>query len=156
MKRNTRRVLLPLMMMLLFTASLCYGSADVVTQTVSRDKENKTKIITITATDNGGDGILYQLTGENNSWTTFNGWITKIETDPDAVAAPTDNYDIALLNASGADILIGDLANRDSTTSEIVDGMAHQIKGRPVLQITGNTANPATVVITIYIWTEGM
>ncbi len=46
------------------------------------------------------------------------GTIHRVETQPSAVKAPTANYDIALQNRTGADILGGVCTNRSSTASE--------------------------------------
>jgi hypothetical protein len=50
------------------------------------------------------------------------GFIRKIETNPAGTGGtiPTDNYDITLLDADGVDVAAGSLADRDSTTSEVV------------------------------------
>lgn len=49
----------------------------------------------------------------------LNGWLIKAVTDPGA-AAPTDNYDITLIDEGGADAAQGLLADRDTTNSESV------------------------------------
>ncbi len=45
------------------------------------------------------------------------GYICKVITNPGATA-PTDNYDITLTNSDGVDVVHGELANRDTSTSE--------------------------------------
>lgn len=50
----------------------------------------------------------------------LNGLVLKLITDPEASDAPTDNYDIAITDAHGADILAGAGADRDTTTTEQV------------------------------------
>ena len=47
------------------------------------------------------------------------GTIIKVRTDPDGTNAPTDNYDITLLDAiGGADVINGAGANRDTANIE--------------------------------------
>lgn len=48
----------------------------------------------------------------------LNGWLVKSVTDPGA-AAPTDNYDITLVQ-DGGDHLAGALADRDTANTEVV------------------------------------
>ncbi len=47
----------------------------------------------------------------------LNGWLIKCVTNPSATA-PTDNYDITLIDADGVDAAEGLLANRDTANSE--------------------------------------
>lgn len=46
------------------------------------------------------------------------GTLVKMRTDPDGTAAPTDNYDITLLDGDGVDVLGGAGANRDTANVE--------------------------------------
>lgn len=48
------------------------------------------------------------------------GFILKFVTDPDNTAAPTDNYDLSIVDEDGADVLIGQGADRDTATTETV------------------------------------
>ena len=66
-------------------------------------------------TGTGGDINLFTCsTGKP-----ITGWILLVETDPGATA-PTDNYDITLLNANGRDVMGGALTNRDTANTEAV------------------------------------
>jgi hypothetical protein len=47
------------------------------------------------------------------------GYIIRFDTDPDA-DAPTDNYDITLLDSAGVDLLQGQGADRDTANNESV------------------------------------
>lgn len=47
------------------------------------------------------------------------GWCIKVLTNPDATA-PTDNYDITLLDENGFDALEGKLVDRDTANNETV------------------------------------
>lgn len=46
------------------------------------------------------------------------GYIVKVDTNPDDTDAPTDDYDITLLNSDSIDVASGNLANRDTANSE--------------------------------------
>lgn len=50
----------------------------------------------------------------------FEGKILAVETNPGS-PAPTDNYDVTLIDSDGVDRLKGVANNRDTTTSERVD-----------------------------------
>lgn len=53
------------------------------------------------------------------SLTDLYGWLVKIVTDPGA-AAPTDDYDVTLMDENGIDALAGTGMNRDTVTTEQV------------------------------------
>lgn len=48
------------------------------------------------------------------------GWLVKVVTNPDDSQAPTDNYDITLVDANGVDAAQGKIIDRDTATSEEV------------------------------------
>lgn len=48
------------------------------------------------------------------------GFVIKVITDPDGSAAPTDNYDITLVDENAVDALDGKLADRDTANNEQV------------------------------------
>lgn len=50
----------------------------------------------------------------------YNGALERLVTDPDGSAAPTDNYDVTILDEDGTDILMGAGADRDTATTEQV------------------------------------
>lgn len=50
--------------------------------------------------------------------TKIQGYIVKVDTNPDDTDAPTDNYDINLLNSDSIDVASGNLVNRDTANSE--------------------------------------
>jgi hypothetical protein len=52
----------------------------------------------------------------------FNGDIIGLATVPDAVAAPTDDYDVAITDSRGLDVLMGAGADRDTANTEYVVG----------------------------------
>jgi hypothetical protein len=73
------------------------------------DKQNWANKTTVTWTSDGG--------GASSQTVSLNGTILRFTTDPGS-AAPTDNYDIALTDEDGYDVLGGDGVDRDTTTTE--------------------------------------
>jgi len=72
-------------------------------------------------------GVMrYEWTSHSTAGTVSNkldnagGHITKIVTNPDGTAAPTANYDITLVDADSLDVALGTLANRHTSTTEVV------------------------------------
>jgi hypothetical protein len=85
------------------------------------------------------------------------GYIIKMVTDPGATA-PTDDYDITLIDATtGADLMGGEGANRDTANSEEAVpkiGNAYAANFAPVaftMTLTGNSVNSATGTVYVYI-----
>lgn len=86
----------------------------------------------------------------------IDGFLLALETNPGS-PAPTDNYDITLIDEEGLDVLQGNGVDRDTTNTEMVaidlDGYFHPPVTRDqtlTLTISGNTINSATVRIIIY------
>jgi len=50
----------------------------------------------------------------------YSGKILGLCTVPDGVAAPSDNYDVAINDEDGVDVLMGGGANRDTANTEYV------------------------------------
>lgn len=83
----------------------------------------------------------------------FEGRLLWLETNP-GPTAPTDNYDISLVDADGADRLLGVGQNRDTANTELV-AIVNATGNHPVVDsdeyttllwtITGNAVNGATV-----------
>ena len=70
-------------------------------------------------TDSSGGAIVDSTTaGEVNKTTAkYSGFVFSFITDPGA-AAPTDNYDVTILDDDGYDVLRGAGADRDTSTTE--------------------------------------
>ena len=75
------------------------------------DKSDKIKTILFTWTS-----ATDQSVSQTFLW---DGALVRMATNPGATA-PTDNYDITLVDADGIDLLAGEGANRDTSTSEQV------------------------------------
>jgi hypothetical protein len=86
----------------------------------------------------------------------LSGYLIAMETNPSATA-PTDNYDITLVDGDGVDILGAAGANRHTTTSQMVALPFGTYFHWPVmpdktytLTISGNSVNSAGTVITLF------
>ena len=82
------------------------------------------------------------------------GWILLVETDPGATA-PTDQYDITLINSNSRDVMGGALANRSDTNTEAVmplqNGNYTIVYNEGPLTVTvTNAGNSKTAEILIY------
>jgi len=118
------------------------------------------KVVTLTCTADASDGSFpaTALTGVPNN--EKGGRLLQIATDPGATA-PQANYDIALTEGGGADLLLGVGANRHTSNSEVAiieSNGAHAVYAGTdtlTLALTNNNVNSATVVIKLY-FTEGV
>lgn len=75
-------------------------------------------------------------------------WVTK----PSASVAPTDNYDIVVNDADGADVAAGVLANRDTANTENAfpaAGTFHAFAG-PLSLVVSNAGNAKAGTLTMY------
>lgn len=81
------------------------------------------------------------------------GTLLALVTNPGATA-PTDNYDITLIDGDGLDRLFGYGLNRDTANSELVRPNSPISKGETLtLTLANNSVNSAVVVITL-LWSE--
>ena len=94
---------------------------------------------------------------DTQSAVNINGYVVQVTTDPGS-PAPTDNYDITLVDVSGCDIMGGALSDRDSTASEqavpqIQSGVygGRYVAGRLTLKISGQSAAGARGTVRVYI-----
>jgi len=87
------------------------------------------------------------------------GYIMKVVTNPGSTA-PTDNYDIAILDEHGSDAALECLTNRDTANSETVYVYWTTTPGAPIpaffcgdytVRFSNNSVNSATVVVDIYL-----
>lgn len=82
--------------------------------------------------------------------TRVKGCLFYVITNPGSVA-PTDDYDITLLNSDGIDIAGGQLANRDTATSEDVKlTTARCVNGPLTVTISNNIVASATGTIILF------
>lgn len=87
----------------------------------------------------------------------FEGRLLAIETNP-GTTAPTDDYDITVIDAHGFDVLQGVGANRDTANTEKAAIVFSSTSVHPVIdeadaltfKIANNAVNSATIVVVIY------
>lgn len=90
------------------------------------------KRVSFAWTSDGSGVVLSDLTTK-----TFDGQVLMLVTDPDGSAAPTDNYDVAVLDESGDDILAVAGLNRDTANTEtVVAALGAVAESRIQLSIT--------------------
>lgn len=127
--------------------------AGTVTQTSLPDSVGGVKVITLTCTADASDGS-YPSTALTKK---FSGYLLALETNP-GTTAPTANYDIAITDADGHDVLEGVGADRHTSSTEKVSIVYSGTAVHPpvassdtlTLAITNNSANSAVTVIKLY------
>ena len=118
------------------------------------------KVITLTCTADSSDGSYPATALSNIPHNEIGGRLLQIATDPGSTA-PQDNYDIAITEGGGADLLLGVGANRDTSNSEVAviesNGTHAVYAGTDTLTIaiTNNNVNSAGITIKLY-YTEGV
>lgn len=145
-----KKVLLGLLIsLLLATSSWAVGVATVTGYEIIHVVNQRSRVIlTITfVDDNAGttlaiNPVTYDITG----W-----YLYSVETNPGATA-PTDNYDITLIDSDGADLAGGTLMNRDTATTEFVNiGMSSigfpVIRGTFTFTLSGNAVVGGTGIV---------
>jgi hypothetical protein len=122
------------------------------TVTVSYEVKNvgdkKLKIVTASFVADAADGSI-----PNTTISGLYGYLVKVITNPGATA-PTDNYDVKLLDAqdSTVDALADAALNRDTANSEqVVPSVAPILAGDYTLNITNNSVNSATGTVLLFI-----
>ena len=111
------------------------------------------KKVVLTVAFDSGDGSFTATA----LTTRLDGFLHKIVTDPGSTA-PTDNYDVTLLDDEGVDVLQTTGENRDTANTETAHIVYSGTTVHPcvsqadtlTLTITGNSQTSATTVITIY------
>lgn len=80
----------------------------------------------------------------------IDGQIVRVTTDPDGTAAPTDNYDVTLVDANGFDLAGGQLADRDTANTETVALTVPHIHYGPVTVTVAAAGDTKSGVVLIY------
>lgn len=99
--------------------------------------------------------------GTATTTTAIKGRVIAVETNPGS-PAPTDNYDLTINDANGADIMGGALQNRDTSTTEMAIPLVGALaapQGIPVDSVlsivsSGNSQSGATVLLRIFVIDE--
>ena len=118
------------------------------------------KVITLTCTADSSDASFPSTALTNIPHNGVGGRLLQIATDPGSTA-PQANYDIALTEGGGADLLLGVGANRHTSSSEVAviesNGTHAVYSGTDTLTlaISNNNVNSAGISIKIY-YTEGV
>ena len=82
----------------------------------------------------------------------FRGYIRRFVTDPAAAGdAPTDNYDITITDANGADVLAGTGADRDTANSESVTPAQAILVDGALSLVVANAGNAKSGTVVLYI-----
>lgn len=144
-----RRAWLLLALVLLVLAAPL-GAAGTVTQTHQRVGNIRKAIFTVTADAADASVPATAISVK------IEGRLVQLITDPGATA-PTDNYDITLVDGNGLDVLQGVGANRDTTNTEAAAIVFAGTSINPVvdetdtltLTIANNLVNSATLTVTL-------
>lgn len=93
-------------------------------------------------------GVVTGVTTVNK----FTGVLERLVTVPDAVSAPTDNYDVAINDSDGLDVLMGAGVNRDTANTEqvLASSLGCCLDSKLTLEIT-NAGNATKGVVYLYI-----
>lgn len=106
-------------------------------------------VLTINWTGDAADGTVpdFPVPISGPTWK----YLTYIQTDP-GVPAPTDNYDITVVNALGVDLLDGNGLNRDLTNTELAfpDTMSKLADSQLTVKWANQTDVSATGIIKLY------
>ena len=82
----------------------------------------------------------------------FDGKLVGLTTDPDGVAAPTDNYDVVITDANGDDVLLGAGLNRDTATTEhVTEASLAAVAGSKLTLAVTNAGNATQGVVVVFI-----
>ena len=148
---------------LLRLAILCfllYSTTALAAGTVTEEKTFASDTLKVVTLSWACDAQAATLTDYLISWDLANfmhGWyVVMVVTDPGATA-PTDDYDLTIVDRNSVDIMGGALANRDTANSEqAVPIVSTAYSPRPVidrltLTMSGNAVNAATGAVVIYL-----
>lgn len=146
-------------LLLLLTLALPTFAVGTVTQTMARLGESNFYVLTISWTADAAAATVPAtalITTGVGSRGTSGFIITQVITNPGSVA-PTDNYDITLVDADGFDIMGGALVDRDTANTErAVPAVVNAIiPGTVTFTLANNAVNSATGTVMIYLSADG-
>lgn len=125
--------------------ALCAVATAAGVVTTAEITHTRTKKLTFNWTSSAGGAA------DGTSTAAFDGKIIGLTTDPGA-GPPTDNYDVAILDADGHDVLLGAGANRDTTVTEFVASASLGAVSGSKLTLAVTNAGATTVgQIVLYI-----
>lgn len=122
---------------------------------ITYENKGMIQVITFTCgTDAAGNATFANVTTKP-----LFGYVFMAETNP-GTTAPTNAYDIVLNDADGADVMGGNLLNRDgaapggSTTQRAAPAVVGFVDGTLTLVVTNNSVNNATFVLKVWLYRE--
>jgi hypothetical protein len=155
-----KRLIITILAVLLLTApAFAAGSWGDWTRTPS-DEFQPLEVIrySATATADSADGSYPTKSLDVNGANPVKGYhLFMVVTDPGATA-PTDNYDITVVDEFGVDVMGGELTNRDTANTEqavpLVGGAygSRFVENDLTVTPTGNSENSATFTIYLYFY----
>ena len=136
----------------LLSASMALAASSIVTTLDTHGQGITVATITCTAHTNG----VFTTTSTGP----LEGYLVRATTNPGT--APTTDYDITLIDRTGADVMGGTLTDRSATVTETVVPKLHDdgtdrvyggvlIRGGLDVTIANNSVNSAVVVIYLFI-----
>lgn len=142
---------------------LLIAAGSEVTQTLDVNWQSGTeaiKTITFAWTADDSDHTVPATALTAANLTAIDGWFLYfVETDPGATA-PTDDYDIELIDENGLDILGGACIDRDTADTERIRPLAGSeqlsipIDGNFTFTLTNNSVNSAVGICKLYFVRE--
>jgi hypothetical protein len=150
--------LLGVTFLILFLPSLVFATGSCVQtnkELIAIDGRTQRIYFTLTCTGDAGGIAAYTFTSATSG---VRGWyLYNVTTNPGA-SAPTDNYDITILS-DGEDISGGKLVDRSTSATQTVviapATLGYHMEDLPlIITFANETANPATIVITLRFTTN--
>jgi hypothetical protein len=138
-----KKLLISLALVLIFATSLLAVDS---TYTITKYKHG-TDFVELSlawTTSDGGDFTAATTTTEETNFIKGR-WLCQMITDP---VSPTDDYDITVVDANGADLLGGAGSNRDASNSEVTYPIVDSTSGQ-------RACVPVTTALTIDITSAG-
>lgn len=89
--------------------------------------------------------------GDATATLPINGAIVRVVTNPDGSAAPTDNYDLTIVDEDGVDLLNGEGVDRDTANSEQIFPTDVPFHNGDVTVTIANAGDTKEGVVAIYV-----
>ena len=151
-----KKIFCAVFILALLLPAIAFGAVAPGTVTISYDSpSDNTLVVTFSCVGSADDG---SFPATSTSATTLRGfYITEVRTNPGSTA-PQADYDIAINDSDGIDLMGGTLANRSATLSEravplLTTGAygVTPIDGAITLAVTGNNVHSAITVVKVFL-----
>ena len=129
----------------LMLSGTAFAASSIVLSPVDDVSGQNIKIYTYTITAHTDGSVTPVATNP------IDGWIIRTVTNPDDVAAPTNLYDLTLVDRDGVDVMGGTLMNRAEATTEHVLFPQPYVRGAVTITPTNNSVNGAVIVLRITV-----